>query len=102
MNTHEELLNLNYVAYDHVTDFAERTNSEGLLDPELDLGFHYEEDTPVLDVIARGITGEVYTHKYVLEGLSAEAFEDMGYDIWTHSFEDSFISVNQIGRYLEE
>lgn len=102
MNTHDELLSLDYKAYDHVTDFIEEVDKRDFVHPVVEVGFFYDDDTPVIDVTAKDLVEGEYSQAYRLDGLSSEAFEDLGYDIWTEGFEDSFESVLQIGEVLEE
>lgn len=101
MNNHEELMNLDYVVYDHVSDFIEEVSKRDFIEPVIKLGFFYKEETPVLDVTAKDLLEGEYSKEYRLEGLSPEAFEEDGYDVWTEGFEDSFESVEQVGRLLE-
>ncbi|WEL23488.1 hypothetical protein HBNXNv_0641 [Candidatus Nanohalovita haloferacivicina] len=80
----------------------EKTANRKMIDPHVDVGFFYDGDTPVVEVSASGLVEGSYVERYVLDGMSIEAFEELGYDVWTHGFEDSFHSVSQIGELLEE
>ena len=86
-------MSLDYVAYDHVTDFAEEVNKRNFVDPVVEVGFFYDEDTPVIDATAKDLIEGEYGKTYRLEGLSSEAFEDLGYNMWREGLEDSFDSV---------
>lgn len=100
MDVTEELMNLDYVAYDHVMELEEDLDDRRIRRPDLYIGFHYEEDTPVVDVAAHG-KRKSFIDSYPLEGLSIEAFDDKGYDLWFESFDSSFNSVEDIGDHLE-
>ena len=100
MKNHDELMNLGYVAYDHVSDFREEVESRDFIDPSIELGFFYDGETPVLNAKAIDLIDGEYDKDYRLEGMSIEAFESEGYDIWTYGFADSFEFVEQIGEVL--
>ncbi|WEL23490.1 hypothetical protein [Candidatus Nanohalovita haloferacivicina] len=100
MDAEEELMDLDYAAYDHVLELEDDLEERRIRDPDLYVGFHYEEDTPVVDVAAHG-KKKSYIDSYRLEGLSVGAFEQLGYDIWLDTFEDTFKSTEDIGRHLE-
>ena len=95
-------MNLGYVAYDHVSDFRDEVRKRDFIEPIVELGFFYDGDTPVLNAKAIDLIDGEYDKDYWLEGMSTEAFEEEGYDIWTEGFEDvvSFNSVEQIGKVL--
>lgn len=108
MVDHDELLDLDYSAYDHVVDFREalEDNRMRVNNTEVSLGFHYDDDTPVLDVHASDGRKE-YVDSYRLEGVSPDTFEGAAYELWVSAFEEDFeVSgvLNQLdnGEFREE
>lgn len=89
MDAYDEIQSLVYSAWDHVEDFGRRLEIIDIEEPQLFFGSHQEGDTPVVDVIAEG-SFNTYINSYRLEGLSMEAFEEEGYQIWKETFEDSY------------
>lgn len=101
MNSHDELMNLDYVAYDHVKHFENQIRERDFIEAFIDLGYRYNGDTPVLDVKATDIVSGEYSKRYSLDGMSIGTFEEAGYDLWTEAFNDSFEHVDPVGL-LEE
>ncbi|WP_414838285.1 hypothetical protein ACK3SF_02685 [Candidatus Nanosalina sp. VS9-1] len=99
VNGRDDLMDLDYSAYDHVLEFTEELGKRRIdaSEVEVSLGFHYEDDTPVLDVY--GTDGRnKYIDSFRLQGLSPEVFESTGYELWVNAFEQDF----EIGDVLEE
>lgn len=93
-SSYDELMALDFVAFDHVKDFRREIGRRHLADPSVELSFHYEDDTPVVDVTAMDPVLGIYSKSYPLDGMSIETFEDMGYDLWTEAFSDDFENFN--------
>ena len=89
MDAFEEIEALEFTAYDHVTDLAARILLQDIEEPLLYIGYHIDDDTPVFNVVAKGVE-DTFINSYRLEGLSEEAFIEEGYDVWTLTFEDTF------------
>lgn len=89
MDPFDEIEALDYSAWDHVDDFDEKLEDAGVDEPQLFFRYHEEGDIPVIDVAVEGLSNS-YVDSYRLEGLSLEAFEEVGYDVWKETFEDTY------------
>lgn len=93
-------MNLDYIAYDHVQELQEDIDDRRIRDADVYVGFHYEDDTPVIDVAAHG-RRKSFIDSYRLEGMSEGVFEEKGYELWFDTFDDSFRGVEDVGNVLE-
>ncbi|WEL23491.1 hypothetical protein [Candidatus Nanohalovita haloferacivicina] len=101
MDAFDEIESLDYSAWDHVVDFNLKLELADIEEPQLYIGYHDEEGTPVLDLIARGPINS-YINSYRLDGLSMEAFEEEGYRSWKETFEDMYGESRPLEDFFEE
>lgn len=101
MDAFDEIEALEYSAWDHVANFALKVGMADIEEPQLYIGSHIEELTPVVDVIAKGPLN-AYVDSYRLEGLSLRAFEEEGYEVWKETFEDNYGESMPLEEFIAE
>lgn len=95
MTDYDKLIRgLDYTAFEHVKDFEKQIEQKGIQFPEIEVGHHYEEQTPVVDVTAYSpefAEQGYHSDSYELENVTRQEFEEAMYEIW----EDAFMELDQ-------
>lgn len=86
---YEKLLELDYTAHDHVMDFKESLDEQGINYPMIEVGRGYTEDSPTVLVRAVDKVHDTeYIDAYKLEGVTQEEFEDVMFDTWESAMKE--------------
>lgn len=86
---YEKLQNLGYTAHEHMEDFEEKLEDQGIRSFSLSVEKNYDGEVPVFEAKAHDyFTGEDFSESYRLEGVTPEEFEEVMYGIWEKAFHD--------------